>query len=257
MGENLRQLLDFVQGPLIRFALAILFLGLVRAAWISVSNALAAYLIIQDRREFRRRFWQRVLWHIFPTLVIHNLRGERSRAMTTYHVFITALSIVFRIGVIVIPAFMVAHVYLWERWLGMSWPSIPARISDVISVVTVVAGVGVLLGRVYSPLIRSIDPPWAFFKPLILLVLFITGLLAMHPTWSPISYHAMRILHVGTAALVFLMIPFGRMLAFLHAPIEQVLPEAAWPREETSDPSPAGYGKVPEDQATQPERAMV
>jgi len=32
------------------------------------------------------------------------------------------------------------------------------------------------------------EPGWTFFKPLILLMPFVTGFLAMHPTWNPIDY---------------------------------------------------------------------
>lgn len=161
------------------------------------------------------------------------MRGNESAALEAYHKFVITLSIIFRFGALAIPAFMVAHVYLWERLLGTAWPSIPARISDVMSVVTVVAGVGVFLGRIYSPMIRAIDPPWAFLKPLILLVPFLTGLLAMHPTWSPAEYHVTMLLHVVSAAVVFIMIPFARMLSFLHRPIDEVLPELAWPADES------------------------
>lgn len=55
MGEELRQLLHLAQGPLFRFAFALLVLGLIRSAWIAVSDASAAYLIIRDRTEFWRR----------------------------------------------------------------------------------------------------------------------------------------------------------------------------------------------------------
>lgn len=233
MGEELRQLLHLAQGPLFRFAFALLVLGLIRSAWIAVSDASAAYLIIRDRTEFWRRLRLRMRWHIFPTSVIREMRGNESAALEAYHKFVITLSIIFRFGALAIPAFMVAHVYLWERLLGTAWPSIPARISDVMSVVTVVAGVGVFLGRIYSPMIRAIDPPWAFLKPLILLVPFLTGLLAMHPTWSPAEYHVTMLLHVVSAAVVFIMIPFARMLSFLHRPIDEVLPELAWPADES------------------------
>lgn len=231
MGEELRELLHFTQGPVFRFAFAMLILGCLRSAWIAASDASAAFLIIPDRREFWRRLRLRTLWPLFPTVVIRRVRGETSRGLDAYHTFLAFLSIVFRFSVLVIPAFMVAHVYLWERALGASWPSIPAWISDIFSIIAVLAGLGLLIGRIYSPLIRSIDPVWAFFKPLILLIPFVTGLLAMHPTWSPANYHVTMLLHTAAAAAIFIMIPFARLLSFLHPPIEDVLPELAWPRE--------------------------
>ncbi len=235
MDEPIRELLDFALGPLFRFSFALMLLGLIRSAWLTAAHASGAYLVLADRREFWRRLGLRALWHVVPTLVIRKVRGDRSPGADAYHVFLAILSLVFRFGVLLIPAFMVAHVYLWERGLGTSWPSIPASVSDALSVVTVIAGVGVVWGRIYSPLIRSIDPVWSFFKPLILLVPFVTGLLAMHPAWSPVNYHATMLLHTVSAAAIFILIPFGRVLSFLHAPIESVLPELAWPADAADD----------------------
>lgn len=122
---------------------------------------------------------------------------------------------------------MVAHVYLWERALGVAWPAFPGELADTLTYVTIISGMALFLGRLYSSAVRRLDPPWAFFKPLIMLMPFVTGLLAMHPTWSPVDYHAIMLAHVLSASFVIAILPFARFFR-LHARLAEVLPDAAW-----------------------------
>ena len=74
-----------------------------------------------------------------------------------------------------------------------------------VAIVTIVGGFALLLGRIYSPLLRRMEPAWTFVKPLILIIPFLTGFLSMRPAWSPIDYHVVMLLHVLSASLVFVM----------------------------------------------------
>jgi hypothetical protein len=129
---------------------------------------------------------------------------------------------------VLIPAFMVAHVYLWERGLGIGWPALPPGTADTISFVTIAAGLLVFLGRLYSSVLRKVEPAWSFLSPLILIAPFVTGVFAMHPTWSPFAYQTVLLLHVITACLVFVLLPFARLLSFMHTPVTRWIPQAAW-----------------------------
>jgi nitrate reductase gamma subunit len=228
MNGSILFLLQLAEGPLFRCAFALLVLGLLRLALLSVSDAIGGYLTARDAGEFWRKAGQRGLALVSPALVLGRARLGISRALFAYHIGLNVASLVFRLGVLLVPTFMVAHVYLWERGLGISWPALPGRVADVLAGITIAAGVLAFLGRIYSPLMRRTEPVWTFFKPLILLAPFITGFLAMHPTWSPIDYHVMRFLHIVSACVVFILVPFTRLLAYLHTPLTQILPEAAW-----------------------------
>jgi hypothetical protein len=228
MNGSVLFLLALAEGPLFRCAFALLVLGLLRLALLSASDAVGGYLTARDAREFWRKVGQRGLALVSPALVLGRARLGIGRALFAYHIGLNVASLLFRLGVLVVPTFMVAHVYLWERGLNVSWPALPGRVADVLSGLTIAAGVLAFLGRIYSPLMRRMEPVWTFFKPLILLAPFVTGFLAMHPTWSPVDYHVMRFLHIVSACVVFILVPFTRLLAYLHAPLTQLLPEAAW-----------------------------
>lgn len=228
MHDSSTQLLELAEGPIFRAAFAVLVLGGLRALFLAASDTTAAFLATPNKADFWRKLRLRWLWLVFPTLVERHRRYTGRGALFAYHMALCCASLVFRLGLIVVPIFMVAHVYLWERGLGWSWPALPAAAADVMAIATIVAGAVLFLGRMYSPLLRFYEPAWTFFKPLILLIPFITGYLAMHPAWSPIDYHVVRLVHVLSASVVFVMIPFTRMLTCVHTPLTRVVPEAAW-----------------------------
>jgi hypothetical protein len=228
MDSTLLRQLDLAEGPVFRFALALALLGLARRGFLAISDTVAAYVTIQDRAEFWRKLRQRMLWVLLPSIVLQEAGRFRSRGMFAYHLFLGITALVFRAGAILVPTFMVAHVYLWERGLGVSWPSFPARWADVLSLVTIVTGLILFLGRLYSPVLRGIESAWSFFKPLLVVAPFIAGMLAMHPTWSPLDYHVVLLVHVLMATIVLALLPFARLLANIHAPLTQVVPDAQW-----------------------------
>ena len=245
MDESTTLLLRLAEGPLFRAAFAVLVLGGLRALFLAVSDTTAAFLTTPNKEEFWRKFRMRWLWLVFPTLVERRQRYAGRGGLFIYHMVLCCASLVFRLGLVLVPTFMVAHVYPWERGLGWSWPALPGAAADAMALVTIIAGAVLFLGRLYSPLLRFYEPAWTFFKPLILLVPFISGFLAMHPAWSPVDYYVVRLVHILSASVVFVMIPFTRMLTCVHTPLTRVVPEAAW--DASTDRPAAGStpGRVP------------
>jgi hypothetical protein len=227
MNSDLTSALEFVQGPVFRFAFALMVFGFLRLAIMNSAEAVSAYLMAIDRRGVRLKVWQRIVWFLFPHVILKHFYVT-SAAWSAYHVGLSICSLVFRLGAIIVPAFMAAHIYLWERGAGISWPSLPPETGDAIAFLTIGAGLIVFLGRLYSPLLRKTEPTWSFLTPLILILPFVTGVLAMHPTWSPISYQVMLLLHVLSACTVFVLLPFAGLLSFMHCSITRWVPKAAW-----------------------------
>lgn len=227
MSSDLSSTLSFVQGPVFRFCFALMMLGLARTAVMGATELAASWLVAEDRRVVFWKLRQRVVWFLFPHLLLRKLFAG-GLGWNLYHLLLSICSFVFRVGAILVPAFMVAHVYLWERGLGVAWPSLPPNGADRISMLTIIAGVLVFLGRLYSPLLRKVEPAWCFAKPLILILPFVTGVLAMHPTWSPLSYQAVMLMHVLAACLVLVLLPFAHLFRSIHTPVTRWFPETNW-----------------------------
>jgi hypothetical protein len=241
MNDPVLVALNIAQGPVFRFALALAVFGLVRLLLLGGSDALAAYIAERDREALWHKVRLRLVWLAFPTLTLHRVGLLATGGQLFYHVFFSCISLVFRVCSILVPIFMVAHVHLWERGLGISWPALPGTLADTLSYLTIITGFALFLGRVYSPVVRRIERPWSFLRPLIVLLPFVTGVLAMHPTWCPLDYHLMLLLHVLCGSLVLALLPFARLLSSLQVRLDKIQPEAAW------QPEGAGAGDQTED----------
>lgn len=241
MDRSILVALEIAEGPVFRFALALAILGLARLVLLGLSDLTAAWLAEHDRAVLRRKLRLRLIWILFPTLIFHRAGYLRTGGQFLYHSFFSSVSLLFRLCVILVPTFMVAHVHLWERALGISWWTFPGTLADTLSYATIATGFLLFLGRVYSAPLRQLEPAWAFFKPLIMLLPFVTGMVAMHPKWSPLDYHVVMLGHVLIASLVIALLPFARLFS-LHVRLEQVLPEAAWA---PAEPEAAHLGPRP------------
>ncbi len=230
MDPALQSMLGLLEGPVFRFAFALMVLGYLRSILLRASDAVGGYVVSLDRAAYWRRFRLRLAWRVFPALVVPELRRNGFRVSFRYQLFLSSLSLIFRTGMVFVPMFMVAHVYLWERGWGFAWPSLPGTVADVWAVVTIVSGLALLLGQLYSPFRRKVEPAWTFSRPLILLAPLFTGILAMHPTWSPIDYYVMMVLHTSTAALAFVLAPFAGLLDDMHTRLPRLIPSAEWVR---------------------------
>ena len=122
--------------------------------------------------------------------------------------------------------------------LGVRWPAFPGSLADTLSIITIITGLVLFLGRVYSAPLRRLEPAWAFFKPLIVLLPFATGVIAMHPAWCPIDYYVMLVAHTATAVVAMALLPYARLLT-LQVPLTTICPEAAWLPDD-SNPAPTG-----------------
>lgn len=244
MDPALQDWLHLSQGSLFRLALALMVLGLLRNALLALSDAVGAFAVEPDPSTFWRKLRARMLWHVFPPLVLMRYPPPGERIGLPYLFVLSSLSLIFRTGIVLVPSFMAAHVYLWERGLGVAWPTLPASIADLGAILTMTAGIALLLGRLYSPFLRRVESAWSFVRPLALLAPMFTGVLAMHPQASPMDYYVVMLTHTLSAALAFILVPFAGLLSDMHAPVARVIPELAWLPEQADWPTASDTRKA-------------
>lgn len=228
MDESIQLALDFAMGPVIRAALALLVFGMLRILLLAAADIIGAYMTTTDRRAFWRKVNMHVWWFLAPGVVLRRTGRGGSNVMFVYHLMLCCCSLILRVGALILPLFMLAHMHLIELGFGVRWPALPGYVANLFAIVTIAAGGVLFLGRIYSPMVRRIEPPSSFIKPLIMILPFATGYAAMHPLALPIDYQVVLLLHVLSAAAVFIIIPFWRGWACLHARLAEVIPEAAW-----------------------------
>ncbi len=204
-------------GPLFAAAFALMVLGLVRIVVLTLVGVAEAY----HRNWDRIVNWKEVRQQTFHWLV------PLGRLWRTRPVYST-LSVLFHAGLLLVPLFAAAHVSLWRRSVGFAWRAMPQGWADALTILALVTGAGLVIGRIASSTARSISRPQEYFWPLLLLIPFATGFACSHAALSPKAYQSLMLLHVYTADLIMALIPFTRIAHCVLAPLSQVVTAVAW-----------------------------
>ena len=83
----------------------------------------------------------------------------------------------FHVGLLIVPLFLAAHVLLWRRATGFAWLALPQALANYLTLLAIVAGVGLFLGRLVDAGARKISRRQDFLWPLLLVAPFLTGYL--------------------------------------------------------------------------------
>jgi nitrate reductase gamma subunit len=215
----MEQWLEWARGPVFRACFVVMLLGLARAVVLNTLSIVS--LIYESRKNGRTVPWGPVLtatlqW-MFPVK-----KGFESRAV------FSITSMLFHLCIIITPIFLGAHILLWERGLGISWPALGNVAADYLTLLAILTGAVLLAQRVGSSASRAISRAQDYFLPMLLIVPFVSGYLAMHPHLNPFGYTGTMLVHVMSANLIFLLIPFTKMSHVALFPGTQLISEMGW-----------------------------
>ncbi len=209
--------IHFGRGPLFRIAFSLMLLGLFRTFILTIIGVVEAYRRNPDKivnwREVRR---QTIAW-LFPI-------NRLWRARPIY----STLSLLFHVGLLLVPLFLAAHVLLWKRSIGVAWPALPQVVCNDLTLLLVVTGLGLFIGRVANADSRKLSRWQDIIWPPLLMVPFITGYICSNLPVGPKGYQAAMLLHVYAADLILVMIPFTKIAHCVLAPLSQIVTAVAW-----------------------------
>ena len=215
----MEQWLEWARGPVFRACFVIMLLGLARSVVLNTVSIVS--LIYQSRKNGRPVAWGPVftatLQWMFPVK-----KGFESRSV------FSITSMLFHICIIITPIFLGAHILLWERGLGISWPALGNLAADYLTLLAILTGVLLFVQRVGASASRAISRGQDYFLPVLLIVPFVSGYLAMHPHLNPFGYTGTMLVHVMSANLIFLLIPFTKMSHVALFPGTQLISEMGW-----------------------------
>jgi len=137
-------------------------------------------------------------------------------------------SIAFHLAILIVPIFLAGHIVLWGRGLGIQWPSIPNGWADVLTIVAVIAAVGLVVQRLAARATRALSRPQDYLLPLIIAVPFASGFLLVHPAINPFSYSATFLVHILSGNLVLVLMPITKLSHVVLMPSSQVVAEMGW-----------------------------
>jgi nitrate reductase gamma subunit len=211
-------LIDLAAGPLLRLSLLVMALGLARLLVLQVMELALAWNRAGDPLVRWGLVLRRNLAWTLPTRIL------RQRHRVLYN----AASVIFHVGVIIVPFFLLGHVALWKRGLGLSWPALSPRAADVLSLVTVGALVWLLVARVSVPASRGLSRTQDWLLPMLFLLVFLTGLATAHAAWSPIGARTAYLLHMLSGEMLLILVPFSKLQHMVLFWTSQTSTELGW-----------------------------
>jgi nitrate reductase gamma subunit len=213
----LEGILDFARGPLFRLTLALMILGLMRILILDISGLIEAYSKAGDKViPWGDAFRKTIGW-----LLPFN-RAAKNRP------FYSLFSMLFHVGLILVPLFLFAHVELWKGSLGFGWITLSKNLADILTVTTVVFGVLLFIGRAASRESRFISRKQDYLWPPLLIIPFITGFLCANMAVSPQTYQVCMLIHVLSGELIFVLLPFTKIAHCVIMPLSQFIIAVAW-----------------------------
>jgi nitrate reductase gamma subunit len=208
--------IDFGRGALFRLAFALMVLGLLRIFLLSVLGITEAYRRSSDKIVPWKDIAKRTVAWLVPVALW--------RRRTTYSV----TSFLFHIGLISVPLLLAAHALLWRRSTGLPWPALPQNWANWLTLLTIAAGLGLFGGRLFHRGARTLSRPQDYTWLLLLIVPFATGYICSNVAISPRTYQEAMLLHVYSADLIMLMIPFTKIAHCVLAPLSQLVTAVSW-----------------------------
>ena len=208
--------LEWVRGPGFRFSIAVMILGLLRLLVINTFNIVNVVSHASDKNiPWRTVIRDTVRW-LFP---YNKIRPQ---------LIFTVTSILFHISVIVTPIFLAAHISLWRRGTGLEWAAIPQAAADYLTLLAIASAVVLLYKRLSARATRALSRTQDYVIPVLIMIPFASGYLAMHPSINPFSYDATMLVHVLAGNLVLILLPFSKLSHAVLFPTTQLVSEMAW-----------------------------
>ena len=208
--------LHWARGPLFWTAFAFMVLGLARQLALTLWELHRAWRRAGDRRLPRRSLVRNTIRWLVP---FDRWRNRRLYSVTT---------LTFHAGVLLVPLFLAGHIDLWRRGIGASWPALPNPVATALTAAVILAAVAVMLQRAAALESRSLSRFQDYAIPLLIAVVFGSGLLVMHPQWNPVAADGALLLHALAADGLLFLVPVSKLSHMVLLPVTQLVSELAW-----------------------------
>lgn len=209
--------LEFGRGPLFRLCFVLMVLGLLRTFLFSLLGMIRARRRAGDRAIPWWNLTKSTIGWLFPV-------GRLWRARPVY----SAISFIWHIGLILVPLFLGAHVLLWKRSLGFAWFTIPQQWADILALTTIIASFLLFIGRVGSREARALSRRQDYLWPLLIALPFISGFFCVNVPLSSRQYEISMLIHVYSANVVMVSIPFTKVAHCVLLPLSQFVSGIGW-----------------------------
>jgi nitrate reductase gamma subunit len=208
--------LQWARGPAFIFSISFMILGLARHIGLTLWEIHRVWRRAGDKNlPCRQILWSTLQW-FFP---IGKIRQNP---------LFSATSILFHAAILIVPLFLAGHIELWHQSAGLSWPSIPNTIADVLTVAAILTAIALVIERLSAKPTRALSRFGDYALPAIIAVPFVSGFMVLHPAFNPFSYSGILFIHVMSANLIMVLIPITKLAHAALLPAVQLVAELGW-----------------------------
>jgi len=212
----MQALLDWARGPVFIFAVTFMVLGLIRHVLVTTYEIVRTIRRAGDPNLPTKQLAKTTLKWLLPVSKIQ------------HEAVFSATSMLFHVGVIVVPLFLGGHLVLLAAGAGISWPHIPNLLADILTITTVITALALVAQRASAKATRSLSRTAEYVLPLLIALPFASGFMVMHPGWNPFSFEFTLLVHVMSGNLVMFLIPITRLKHAALLPGTQLISELGW-----------------------------
>ncbi len=210
-------LIVFGKGPLFRFCFALMILGLARVVFLCIAELIEAYKRYKKKKILWGEVFKYTINWLFPVKRLLNKRPIYS-----------ILSVIFHLGFIFVPLFYIAHINAVKSSIGMAWFAMPNGLADWLTLLSIAAGLLLFLMRVFYRPSRILSRFQDFFWILVIILPLLTGWLCVHAKLSANLYIYTLFIHIYSANLVMVLIPFTKIAHCVLAPLSHLVTDIGW-----------------------------
>lgn len=212
----MEQFYNFASGPLFKFCLALMALGIIRTLIIYFYST---YIAWKKSGNGIERPGLTILRSFSWIFTVNN--------PLKIGIVFSFVSPAFHIGLLVIPFFLNEHASLLGDYTGLQWPTLTRGFADFLTVTTICAGMWFILRRALTRTGRTISTPQDYLLPALIIILFLTGFTAASPL-NPLPYRTTMIVHVLCGDVIIALIPFSKLSHCFFIPIMKISSAIVW-----------------------------
>lgn len=192
---------QFITGPLLWLSFSIFFIGCLVHVVLYVKNL--------DWQLDRVSYGSHIPWGIKGALrsicfwvTPYGTRCWRRKPLYAFMFYF------FHIGGVIAPLFLSAHaVILKSRW-GISIPTLPGVVADVLTIGVMVAAVAMLIRRCVRPEVRALTTCREVATLFLAVAPFVTGFIAYHQIGDSIFW---TMAHILSGEMLLVAVPFTKL----------------------------------------------
>jgi nitrate reductase gamma subunit len=208
--------IELARGPLFRISLAICVLGLSYRLSVAMWQLTTSWRQAGDRKIPLRAVFKATARWMLPT---HLFRLRP---------FYGLASVLFHLGILLVPLFYAGHANLWLSGLPFTWPTLTSGLADVLSLAAIASLAAILLGRLLVSASRDLTTSEDVWILVVLLALTVSGYWAAHPTSSPFGARGMLLAHALVGNLALILTPLTKIVHCILFPLTQLMSEVGW-----------------------------